>query len=396
MSSQIENKLWTRPFIVLALINTVIFIGFHMLNATFPFYIKELGGDEAIAGLTTGLFSVAAVIVRPIIGWFVDNRGRRVILLVGLIGMAILPISYSFVTALALIIVLRIFHGLLWSCASTAVSTVVSDIIPKSRFGEGMGFFSTGAAAAMAIGPFIGLAALNNWGFRPMFFMSSLAAAIALLLIFKAKYVSSKQTNLRFDLRNGFRSLIDKDALPAAVTMFLFVMPNGAVSTFIALYALQINIANGGVFFSVMAIMTIIVRLLVGKVADKYGEMPIVIAGNISTLIAMVLLACFPGNASFMIAAAFYGLGFGMMPPTMQAMAMRIAPPERRGAAASTFLCSFDLGIGIGGVIAGYLIRYFSYFTMYGLMSVFLIASLIVYWFWARKSPSSFYFKADA
>ena len=37
-------------------------------------------------------------------------------------------------------------------------------------------------------------------------------------------------------------------------------------------------------------------------------------------------------------------------------MAVSIAPPQRRGAANSTFLCAYDMGIGLGGGIAGVLI----------------------------------------
>lgn len=396
MPNSTTTPLWTKTFIGLALTNMAMFISFHMLNATFPFYINEIGGDEAIAGLITGIFSVAAVVFRPLIGWALDNKGRRIVLLIGLLGMVVLPASYAFIKILLLIAILRICHGVLWSCASTASTTAASDIIPQARFGEGMGMFSTGASAAMAIGPLVGLAIMEAHGFTAMFLSSAFFSAIALLLVICAKNISSRQTKERFRIKGSFKSLIDKDALRPSVAMFLFVMPHGAIATFIALYAAQIDITNSGIFFLVMAATTVIVRLLVGRVVDRRGEGPIVITAIILMSVALAMLAFLPGYGAFVTAAALYGLSFGMMPPALQTMAMRIAPEHRRGAAASTFLCSMDLGTGLGSLIAGYLIRYFSYSTMYGLMIFFLLGSLLVYWFWVRKSSSASYHRGTA
>ena len=76
--------------------------------------------------------------------------------------------------------------------------------------------------------------------------------------------------------------LIDKNALPASLTMFLFLIPYGAISTFIALYAVEINIANGGIFFTRMAVTTVLTRGLSGRTVDKVGERPIVIVSVVA------------------------------------------------------------------------------------------------------------------
>jgi len=71
-------------------------------------------------------------------------------------------------------------------------------------------------------------------------------------------------------------------------------------------------------------------------------------------------------------------------------MAMRVVPIEKRGAATSTFQCSFDISSGLGGLIAGWLVTVFGYRPMFGTLITFVIASLIVYAVWASKTPSAF------
>ena len=55
------------------------------------------------------------------------------------------------------------------------------------------------------------------------------------------------------------------------------------------------------------------------------------------------------------------------------------------GAASSTYLCSFDCGIGLGGVIAGYLLRFLSYSQIFAIMLLFIFAAFIIYYGWARN-----------
>ena len=384
----VEGKLWTSAFIGISVINLLMFISFHMLISTFPFYIESLGGDEAIAGLAAGMFAIASVVVRPFAGWILDHKGRLVVSIYGIAGMLVLPLTYPAIQVLIVALVVRVIHGVVWSLASTSVSTLACDIIPRSRFGEGMGIFGTGSAISMALGPVLGLYLLECGGYIVMFIISAGFALLSLVIIMA--------TGKNFNLANTLQSkpakaklvVLDKKALPASVTMFLFLIPYGAISTFIALYAVEINIANGGIFFTLMAITTVLMRVMAGRTVDRVGEKPIVIISTVVQLISLALLALWPGLVSFIISALFFGVGFGMMSPTMQAMAVRTAPPHRRGAASSTYLCAFDCGIGLGGVIAGYLLRFLGYPQMFAIMLLFTLAAVIVYYGWARRGKT--------
>ncbi len=380
-----ESKLWTSTFTSISVINLLMFISFHMLISTFPFYIKSLGGDEAIAGLAAGMFAIASVVVRPLAGWILDHKGRLLVSICGIAGMLLLPLAYPVIQALIVALIVRVIHGAVWSFASTAVSTLACDIIPRRRFGEGMGIFGTGSAISMALGPVLGLYLLECGGYNVLFSISAGFALLSLIIIAATGKSFRLANALPPKTAKGKLVVLDKEALPASATMFLFLIPYGAISTFIALYAVEINIANGGIFFTLMAITTVLMRVMAGRTVDRVGERPIVIISTVAQLISLALLALWPGWVSFIIAALFFGVGFGMMSPTMQAMAVKTAPPHRRGAASSTYLCAFDCGIGLGGVIAGYLLRFLSYSQMFAIMLLFTLAAFIIYYGWARK-----------
>ena len=90
-----KPRLWTRNFVLIIVINFLVFMNHIMLLSTFPFYIESLGGSEALAGLAATLFSLVAVLCRPVVGWMLDNGKRRAILLIGLAGLLLMPLGYE-------------------------------------------------------------------------------------------------------------------------------------------------------------------------------------------------------------------------------------------------------------------------------------------------------------
>jgi len=381
------DKLWTRNFIHTCVVNLILYTGYHMLVSTFPFFIVSLGGDEAVAGLTAGLFAVFSVAARPIAGWMLDNQGRRRLLVFGVAGMVMMPGFYWLGLPLWLAILLRMFQGSIWSCASTAVNTVACDKIPPSRLAEGMGYFGLANALANAIAPAVGLGIMYRYGFGTLFGSNLGLLALGLALILQLSVAPLPRDRFRVALRHSLRTLLNKEAVPASVTMLCFLLPHGAVLNFVAMYASRSHVGNGGLFFACMAATTALMRLSTGRIADRRGERPLLYASLACQFAALLLLAFCPAAAAYLCAALLWGGGFGMMTPAMQAMAMRGVAPERRGSASSTFLASFDIGLGLGAAISGQLVKSFGYNAMFALMSLALLLTAGVYHFAGAFKP---------
>ena len=191
----------------------------------------------------------------------------------------------------------------------------------------------------------------------------------------------------------SFKGLIDKDAIPASVVALVFMFTYGALENFTAKFAAEQGLPGGGVFFTIMAAVLLLTRLTAGKVTDRYGEKIFAYTCNLAMLIAFLLMGLWPNPATYLLSAVLAGFGFGGLEPALQSMAVAIAPPERRGSANSTFLCAYDIGIGVGGGIAGALISGVGYGRMFVIMSTFNILAILLYAFWAGKHPSSFSYR---
>jgi MFS family permease len=379
-------KLWSKDLVLIIVINFLVFLNHLMILSTFPFYIESLGGTEAQAGLAAALFSIVAVVFRPIIGWMLDNGKRKTILVIGLCGMALMPLGYLFLASMGLAFLCRMLHGASLAFSNTSTSTIATDIIPKQRFAEGMGMFGMATALATACAPALGLFLMEQAGFRILFLAATASVVVSLLLLAVLKVPAISAPKKPFSVKG----LLDKDALPASAVALVFMLTYGALENFTAKFAAEENLPSGGIFFAIMAVALLITRMSTGKVTDKHGEGIFAYSCNGAMLLAFLMMGLFPNTVTYLLSAVLAGFGFGGLEPALQSMAVAIAPPERRGSANSTFLCAYDIGIGVGGGIAGQLIAAMGYHQMFVVMAVFNILSIVIYMVWGRNHPSSF------
>lgn len=384
-AAQQQPKLWTRDLVLIILVNLCVFTNHIMSLSTFPFYIQELGGSEAVSGACAALFSLVAVLVRPFVGWWLDNGARRAVLIVGLLGLALAPAGYVAVPMLSVALVFRMLHGAALSFSNSTTATVASDVICRPRFAEGMGFFGMATALASAIAPALGLE-LMGFGFSALYGAAALIAVLALVLF---AFIRSPKPQVE-KRPLSLNALVNRDSLPATLTMLVFMFTFGALENFVAIYASANNLPSGSVFFVIMAVMLLLVRVFLGRLVDERGEAVFVYTGNIAMIVALLLLAFAPSAVTFYLAAALAGYGFGGLEPALQSMAVHTATNETRGSANSTFLCGYDIGYGLGGGVAGVLITAVGYAHTWAIVSLACVASIAIYFFWARHSDTSF------
>ena len=381
-----EPKLWTRDLVLIILVNLCVFTNHIMSLSTFPFYIQSLGGTEAVAGICAAAFSFVAVIIRPFVGWWLDNGVRRAALIAGLILMGLAPLGYVFVPVLSVAIAVRMLHGVGLSFSNSTTATVASDVICRPRFAEGMGYFGMATALASAIAPALGLSLMEGFGFNVLYAVAAAIAGLGLVLFAFVRAPKVDVPKKKLDLR----TIINRDSLPATVTMLIFMFTFGALENFVAIFASEASLPSGSIYFLVMSAMLLLVRITLGKLVDQRGEAFFVYSCNAAMLVAFLLLAFVPNTVTYILSAVLAGYAFGGFEPSLQSMAVHTSTEEARGSANSTFLCGYDIGYGLGGGIAGSLITGLGYSAMWSIVSLACVLSVIVYVVWARHSDTSF------
>ncbi len=382
-----ESPLWTRAFILTTLSNLFLFTSFQMLIPTLPIYVERNGGDELAVGLVIGIFTVSALLTRPFAGKALDTLGRRKVMVIGLIIFILSMAGYYWVTTIFLILSLRVIHGVGWGITTTTFGTVISDIIPPERRGEGMGYYGLSSTLAMALAPLFGIWLMEKSGFGWLFFLCTLLAIFSFLISQTIHYpdVPASASVEENKQRSKLDDLLEKKALfPSFLAMMLGVTYGGIV-TFITLFGQEAGIVNVGWFFLANALMVMLVRPIAGKLFDRRGHVWILLPGAFFTIAGLLLLSYSSSVPSLIFASLFYGIGFGAIQPTLQAWTINRVAVNRRGAANGTFFSGFDLGIGAGAMALGFVAKSASYAAMYRVSIIFIVLYLITYIFYLLK-----------
>ncbi len=373
------ERLWTKNYIMLTITAFLLFSGFYLLMPTLPMFIKQLGGSESQVGFIIGVFTISAVIFRPIVGGLMDRYGRRVFIISGLLFFAITMYFYDWVTGIAFLVVLRILHGISWAVGTTSISTAVTDVIPPSRRGEGMGWYGLAMTLGMALGPILGLWIVKSLSFHYLFLLCTALAIMAFILAFGTKIPAVQYTSKKPI------SFFEKTFLPIAIVTFFLSLTFGGITTFLPLFAANIQV-NAGTFFLVYAVTLTVIRPIAGKVSDKHGEGIIIVPALFILIVALLVLAMTKGIVGLVITAILYGIGFGSAQPALQIVTLRLASPEKRGVANATFFTAFDLGIGLGAILLGFVSQLMGYQMLFIVCAVSGFISLLIFILFVKKT----------
>lgn len=393
--SEIEKKepIWTRDFILISIASLFITLGFQMLLPVLPVFSAKLGGSDAWAGLVIGIFTISAVLMRPIAGRILDRYGRRAIFISGLIVFFLCVVAYNWTSTILVLLIIRFIHGFGWGASSTASSTIASDIIPKSRLGEGMGYFGLTSTLAMAVAPALGLELLSVYGFNMVFYTSAGVVLISIFIALLIKYhkpdvLPKPEPDVL--VKSEETGIFERSAILPAIVIFFVTTTYGAIVSFIALYAGQKQIENIGLFFTIYAVALLISRPYFGRLTDRKGTPFAVLPGIICVILSMTLIYFANSLIAFLIAGFIYGIGFGAVQPALQAMSVSKVNHSRRGAANATFFLGFDLGIGVGAILWGIIAENFGYQLIYLLAIIPAIVGALVYINSIKKSQNKY------
>lgn len=377
MAQTPKEKIWTREFVSICLANFFVFLGFQMTLPTLPIFVKEIGGSDQMIGIVVGIFTFSALLSRPYAGHALESRGRGFVYMVGIAIFTIAVSFYGVTSGIIVLLILRIFHGAGFGLASTASGTIATDIIPPSRLGEGMGYFGLSGNLALALGPALGLALVGHISFLSLFLICGALGFTSFLFASRIRYKKvekspHKSTTVKFDV-------FEKSALPPAILLFFVTVTFGGIASFLPLLTAEKGIAGIEMYFIVYAIFLMVSRTFSGQIYDRKGHAFVFPPGIVLIFIAMVLLSWLPNTTTLLIAAAFYGTGFGMVQPALQAWAVSSASANRKGMANATFFSFFDLGVGMGAMLFGYIAFTFSYSAIYVASSISVICSFVLY-----------------
>jgi MFS family permease len=262
--------------------------------------------------------------------------------------------GYLVATSIATFMLLRFFHGFSTGFRPPGTSAMLADRIPRQRRGEALGYLGVAGNAGMATGPALGSWLTGEWGIEWMFVASALLgmASVALTLPLEETLPEARPVNRSdFNLFDG--GLIDSSAWPAALVLLPVALAFGIYLTITPDFVDHLGYVYKGSFNTIIVASSIAMRLVAGRMSDRHGRIPILLAGTALMTVGMVVLGSAESKAIATLGALLYGASIGINMPTVFAWTTDLAQPGKIALALGTMLMALEVGIGAGALYSG-------------------------------------------
>ncbi|AXN41489.1 MFS transporter [Peribacillus butanolivorans] len=373
-----NQRIFNKSFLFLFISNFLVFIGFEMLLPILPAYLLSMNASSIQVGLVTSLFTIGAVLIRPFVGYYLIDNQRKSLAISASAALMIITMLYPFLNIIWLFLLLRLFHGAAWGVSTTANSTIVVDLIPKTRLGEGMGYFSISTTVGAIIAPSIGILIYDSFSFDILIWSSvvlSLLAVIALQFVYSPTTVKREKQPFRF-----LDMIFEKDVWFPALLTVITTLGFGAIITFLVLFGKQKGLDHIFLFFLINATVATLLRPFTGKWYDKKGPWSIIIMSAVLGFLSLVMLSYATNDLHLIIAAILFGAGYGTVMPCLQTWTVQKVSEEKSGAANATFFSSFDVGVGVSAFVLGILAEWISLEMIFRVVSLsYIVVAVLVY-----------------
>jgi MFS family permease len=289
-------------------------------------------------------FTVVPLLTRPLVGRYADRGYRVRMMQIGvatlIVGFALMVIAEDVWSLLAI----RLTQGIGMAMFPTAAGSMIAELAPLPRRGEGIGYFGMASGTAQAAFPALGVLVFEQWGFNAVFLTAAATAAFTLFIVstFEEPRAASTQK------LEAPTSLFPRLAIfPMAVFMTV-TFAIGAASSFLPLLNDERDWGNVGLYFLVLGVLSVIGRPLAGRSADRYGRTVVMAPALLSAAAGMAIVAFTDSFALLLVAGALGGIGLAGTHTGAYALALDRVPDNQRGGATAVFQYAWDLG-GLGG-----------------------------------------------
>ncbi|SOC18485.1 predicted MFS family arabinose efflux permease [Ureibacillus xyleni] len=347
-------------------IYTVIFFSFFDLFTQLPVmstFAKSVGASSFITGLAVGMYSFSNTFGNVISGFWTDRKGPSILLPLGLVSTGLSLLSYGVVNDALSLLIIRFVHGLVAGLIVPAAFTYHSTIMVKEERGK---------SSALS-GAFVGIAAITGPAFSGILasrtsvpFVFSISGICMLLIGVIAIFVL-RRISIKRKITNSYK---EKDSIkvrylfrnPGVIKAFwgaFFLMfAQGVIAYLLPLQTVVLGYDSkvSGTLLSTFGVVAVLVFILpTNRIFDKVAPIYTLSLGIALMGSSLLLLSVSTVIVVLYLAMASYGIGFGLLFPSINALLIDSTDEKVRGKAYGYFYAFFSLGVVVGSSVLGLL-----------------------------------------
>ena len=373
--------------------------GHHLLTALpiplLPMIRSDFALDYTQSGLVISAFSLSYGIGQLPAGWLADRIGPRILITIGICGVALAGFLVGLSQTYIMMIVFLVLMGVLGGGYHPSSPPLVSaSVEPKNR-GRALGFHTIGGSASFFLAPLIAAAIATVWGWRGPFIVLAVPTIVfgVVFYVLLGRRADTKKTEHR--VTDG-----DNEAPPSPRRLRRLV-PFIILSTFTAAVVLSVVsfiplflVDHFGVAKEAAAALIAVIYFagfwaspLGGYLSDRLGRVPV------------VLTVCFiAGPVIYLLNLVPYGLGIGSVlvfigmiiytrMPVSEAYIVDQTSKRHRSSILGIYYFGGMEGGGLLTPVVGYLIDRFGFYLSFTIAGAALVAVTLVcsIWLWGSR-----------
>lgn len=334
-------------------------VGFSSIFPFLPLYVGSLGSSsglsiELLAGLVYSAQAISMMIASPIWGALADRFGRKIMVERSMFGGAVLLLLMAFVQNAEQLVVLRALQGLITGTMA-ASSALIAASIPRRKIGFAMGMLQVAIGLGIAIGPLIGGAVADFYGYRVSFFITSgLMVISGTMVLFGVKEdftPPERTTSIRSAMLADWQKVLTTQGIPATFGIrFLSQIGRMMVLPVIPLFLLSIMPGNehlntfNGLVIGAGSAATTLSAVFLGRWGDRIGHRKVLIPSAIAAGVLYTCMALVITGWQLLSVQVLVGIAMGGIMPIISALLANFSMSGEEGA-----VYGLDHSISAGG-----------------------------------------------
>jgi len=379
LAAKSPDRIFTLGFILVGLATLSQASSLMLVNISTGLLVeREFSLGPQVVGAVIGIQATCALLSRFPVGSWSDRYGSRLFAFGGAALMVVSCVAFilsmSFRAAIPigggvpiLLVLASMLSGVALSMFSTAASTYIAYTVPISRRAEAVGYYGVLQGLAQGFGAGVSIVIVDGMGFGALYAIAGVATVVAALLSLGLREDSRPKSATPMGV--GFR--LHRGVVAPSLAQYSVIVGTGAAFSFIPLLGISRGVTNPGLYFTAVAISSIVARLLTGRIADRRGRFAAIVPGMIVTAVGMYIVSSAASAEAFLLAGVAVGIGFATAQPALQALAIDLAGPAERGTAMATFWAFTDFGVITGSFLSGQIV------AVSGFGAVFVVSAVM-------------------
>lgn len=372
------SRLASPAFVVLAVATLAFFVAGGLVLPVAPRFAKlALEADALGFGLSIGSFSIASLLLRPVVGWSSDRFGRRPLLIGGSLVTVAALLLHVVAADLLVFTIARCALGAGEAFFFVAALAAASDIAPEDRRGEAISYLSLSLYLGIAIGP-----PVAEWIFAAGSYVAvwiaatAVAGAAVVLSLFVPESAPAVSDEAARRSVKG-RLFHPAGVLPGIVILFgLWGM--AGFFTYLPLYTPEIGMDGAGLPLTAYALVVVVLRIVGATWPDRFGAARLSGAALAISAIGLTVIGLVPTVFGLLLGTLVFAAGVAFTMPALLALAVSRVPATERGMVVGTTTVFLDLAFGVAPVILGFVADASGYRTTFLVSALFAVVAVAV------------------